>query len=512
MKTWLATGATALALAVFISLTVAPQPQLSSAASKTVVRNAKASFDKNHITLRFAALSDTHQTGREGSYAGEQFREALEMLKGLQLDAVAIAGDVTDLGTASEISQFKRTYQRHLGKTPLVYSLGNHDGGHDAKPGIPNQGNSAELYKSVLGPGFFRHDRDPSMIGTGNRYVKIHGYNFIAVEPEGYYGETPGRAVYFSEATLDWLKATLKKVAAKDPSEPIFVLTHAAPYRTVYGSTLPPWKGWYGTYLGNYTTDLTPILKRFPQVVTISGHTHFPTNDERSIMQTDFTSLNAGAVYYGSIEGGYEPQQDYQWPSELSTFSQGLLVEIDRDDNMRVTRLDFFNNAVIKKPWIVDAPRRNGSHLDTYSRSKRRSKNARPSVRRSSMMVWRNPDAEGSGRWSAGLKFTAGTDDDLIHHYEVKLTKGDETVKSWKISSEFYMEPQTRKMRSSFMIYDIGLLDADAQYAVELVAVDSWEAKSPPKTFRFETSATPQGGSARSGSFTPDSAGRLSNR
>jgi len=502
MKTWLAMGAGALTLALVASVLGVSVPRGNTAAVAVEPRKHAATFDKHNVAVRFAVLSDTHQTGRMDSYAGEQFREALEMLRGMKLDAVTIAGDVTDLGTKQEIRQFKQLYEQFMGNTPLFYSLGNHDGGYDAKPDIPNQGNSAQIYKSALGPRYFRHDQEPSMISTGNRWVKMRGYNFVAVEPEGYYGEDRERSVYFSDETLDWFSKTLATIAKEEPLKPIFVYTHAAPYDTVYGSTLPSWQGMYGTYLGNYTKDLTPILEKYSQVVTLSGHTHFPTNDERSIMQTKFTSLNAGAVYYGSNESGFAPLQDYQWASDLSTFSQGLIVEVDRSDNMRVTRLDFFNNDRIKQPWIVGAPRADGAHLKTYRAANRKARNAAPSLRQSTMMVWRNP-ADEPGKWSAGLKFTAGTDDDQIHHYRVNLTKGGETVRSWKVSSEYFMEPRTEKMRSNFMLYDIGLLDSGAKYAVRLVAVDVWGAESRPKVFTFKTAGTSQRLESHSEEFLP---------
>ena len=47
------------------------------------------------------------------------------------------------------------------------------------------------------------------------------------------------------------------------------------------------------------------LMNKYPQAVTFSGHLHFPINDERSIMQTNFTAIGCGSVSYMAIEDEY---------------------------------------------------------------------------------------------------------------------------------------------------------------------------------------------------------------
>lgn len=109
----------------------------------------------------------------------------------------------------------------------------------------------------------------------------------------------------FSEDTLAWLEETLAEIDAEDPDKPIFVIVHPMVGGTVYGSDEPNTEEWGG--LAWYTTQLTDILKQYPQVITFSGHTHTMINDEKSIMQTDFTSVGCGSVYYMAADASYAP-------------------------------------------------------------------------------------------------------------------------------------------------------------------------------------------------------------
>ena len=46
----------------------------------------------------------------------------------------------------------------------------------------------------------------------------------------------------------------------------------------------------------NADTRVSDVLAKYPQVVTFSGHLHFPLNDPRSIWQASFTSFGCGST------------------------------------------------------------------------------------------------------------------------------------------------------------------------------------------------------------------------
>ena len=85
------------------------------------------------------------------------------------------------------------------------------------------------------------------------------------------------------------------KSTKDDPEKPIFVFLHQHIKDTVYGS-----QEW-GT---QDSAKINAVLKEYPQVITFSGHSHYPLDDPRSIHQKDFTSVGTSSVSYMEVEGG----------------------------------------------------------------------------------------------------------------------------------------------------------------------------------------------------------------
>lgn len=426
-------------------------------------------FDEGNIVLSFAALSDIHQTGRESSYAGQQFLTALEILSRNRMDAFVVAGDLTETGAEAEAEQFAGTYAKFFDGVPLIYAMGNHDG---------QDGSGAQMFIDAFDSSVFAADVDESAIVAGNRHAVVNGFHFVCVETMEYYGGEEN--CLFSEDTLAWLEETLAEIDAEDPDKPIFVIVHPMVGGTVYGSDEPNTEEWGG--LAWYTTQLTDILKQYPQVITFSGHTHTMINDEKSIMQTDFTSVGCGSVYYMAADASYAPLSSGGNAGDGDETSQGLYVEVDGENRVRITRLDFWRDGVIKQPWIIDAPAEDGSHLQRYTMARAKNNEA-PDMSGSLVMVWQNPSED---QWSAGMKFTTGTDDELIHHYELTLVENGQELSTVWISSEFYLVLQPEQMRKTFS-YDLGLLKPETEYEIHLVAVDSWNARSEDMVYTFTT-------------------------
>ena len=77
-----------------------------------------------------------------------------------------------------------------------------------------------------------------------------------------------------------------------DPTKPIFVITHLNPIDTVYGSD-----AW-----GN--ADIHDVLQDYPQVISLSGHSHYTVADERSIWQGSYTAMSTQSLDYIELEAG----------------------------------------------------------------------------------------------------------------------------------------------------------------------------------------------------------------
>ncbi len=445
-------------------------------------------FDEKNIVLSFGAVSDIHignsGCGRDTGY----FKKALTQLAaraemdGRPLDAVIGVGDLTDNYGKSEevksreIAGVKESYEAVLNpeKTPFVYVMGNHD--HDFMR-AGGAGLSLADFMEKMGhvEANTRYDLPCPDSKNGSRHALIGGYHFLFAEPITYgcIGADDSGAKFTPE-TLAWLDAELQKITAEEPEKYVFVSVHAMIYGTAYGSELCT----ASTYW--YTKDIVPVLSKYPQVVAFGGHLHFPLNDPRSIMQTDFTAMGCGSVNYMAIEnGGYEHMLAMCVTEDRLDFSQGLLCELDGAGALRITRMDFRHGEEIGKAWMLPRPTADTAHLAVY-RKDRAEKNSAPVL--SEMHVAAGA-LEEDGR-EAVLHFAAAADDEFAHHYVIEVTKGGEVFRTLKILADFYLHGDPMDMKKTWE-ESLGFF-AEGKYEVALWAVDSWGAVSEKLMAGFE--------------------------
>ena len=212
---------------------------------------------------------------------------------------------------------------------------------------------------------------------------------------------------------------------------------------------------------------LTDVLKKYPQAVVFGGHLHFPLNDPRSIWQGDFTVMGTASVRYMAIDnGGYENMAGLTIMRDKDEFSQGLLLQFDNKGNLRVQRMDFYNQTTIGNPWVMKHPCKDKSHLKPYSHLVRAAMNQAPAL--DALEV-----EEGEGK--ATLRWTAGKDDEFVHTYFITVRRGGETVFTKKVLADFYHVPQPASMKKDWIL-EIPL--EPGEYEIELSARDSWNAVS----------------------------------
>ena len=260
----------------------------------------------------------------------------------------------------------------------------------------------------------------------------------------------------FDKKTVEWLDTTLSKITKENPNEYVFVFTHSMISDTCYGSN---YKG--AVYGGSdsywYTDDLTDVMNKYPQAVTFSGHLHFPINDERSIMQTNFTAIGCGSVSYMAIENEYNNVSGAK-TTDSAQISAGHLVQVDKNGNVKITRLDFTDRTTFKTPWIIETPNSENTHLNKYTAARGTDGNSAPVMDGKAQV---NTSKVGS-LLSASLTFETGKDDDLIHHYKitVKDADSDRTVKRFTYLSDFYKYATPDKM-SKEMTISLGALKTE---------------------------------------------------
>ena len=86
--------------------------------------------------------------------------------------------------------------------------------------------------------------------------------------------------------------------------------------KTVYGSK---------NILGD--KDLYDILKNYPEVISITGHSHYSLRNKKSIWQGEFTALNIQSISYIKLDKLYNNYLDVVNSSKNE--SMGLIIYIN---------------------------------------------------------------------------------------------------------------------------------------------------------------------------------------
>ena len=440
-------------------------------------------FDESKIVFSFAAISDIHLGNDANDVEENKFKSALLQIKDFAakndadgIDAIFAVGDLFEGsgygGDNTLMLNYKEIYESVFDpkETPMIHTPGNHDLKWDSTAKAV-----AALQNNLLGADYFLTDIDQNILSAeGNRHCVINGYHILTLLP------VTSTQVSYTQGTKAWLDQTLAQITAEDPNSYVIVLTHPMIYDTVYGSTLGREPGTMLTDMWA-TSDLTDILSKYNQVITFGGHLHFPLNDPRSIMQTSFTSLGCASVNYMAIEDGkYQNMATQTTMKDKNEFSQGLVCQIDENGNMRITRMDFYNETTIDTPWEISYPTADGSHLTAYGTDRGSAeKNTAPVISQNIKAVI----TPSGTQKSVTIEFGAATDDTFAHHYTMEFKKAGKTVKTFNILSDFYRVKSPADM-SETLSCTIGKL-AKNDYEVILTAYDSWGAASESVSLKF---------------------------
>ncbi|HZG71436.1 MAG TPA: metallophosphoesterase, partial [Chondromyces sp.] len=400
--------------------------------SYTFVQGEEESrHEQEKAALVFSVLSDIHvKKGEQGSV--QKFQEALRQINehAPNQDAFIALGDLTDRGAKEEYEQFFNIYNKmKQPQATSLFAIGN----HEYRDGL-------SISKT--------QERFLQMTGMEALYFhkKIKGYDFIVLGPES--GLTKG---YYSQKQIDWLSGELEKAAQQNPNKPIFVFLHHPMKNTVYGSK---WTS---------GEEIYQAMKKFPQVVAFSGHTHYPLEDPRSIHQKDFTSIATSSVSYlwpgpGYLQGELTP--------ENQLLSQGLIVEVFKD-RIVINKRDFHKNDWTNAPWEVVYPINKNEFVYTEKRDQ-----IKPEFLMGSYI---RQHKEKTTANSLEVSFTQAVDNLLVHSYKVIVTerKTGKRVKEFKALSEFYKDPVPNPMT-----LPIQGLKAGTTYTIKIVAIDAFGNES----------------------------------
>ena len=319
---------------------------------------------------RVGILSDVHvrtdgATGRIVDYSDDRtFVHALEWFRYMGVDAVAIAGDITDYGKLSEMKVVADDWFRVFPddrapdghKVERLFVMGNHDWDYfpsDAAGNLRRYGSatSSDIPKNLIcgapEENWQRFWHEPlSRVFMKN----VKGYTFFGAHWMGNKGA--GRYA----PVKPFIESHRHEI---DPAKPFFHIQHPHPKDTIC-----PWTRFHD---GGASTE---VLSQFPNAVAITGHSHYSLTDERCIWQGSFTSLNAGClrfteppldarppIGYENTRSTYNQQKND--PGKMMplmwadwTGRQGMLMDV-YDDRIVFHRRDFLYDLQLGDDWIV---------------------------------------------------------------------------------------------------------------------------------------------------------------
>lgn len=219
-------------------------------------------------TDNFAVLADPHVRGEGDDGLVTNNADALRAFKWASkvsgLDAVIVAGDLTDRGYSDDFITYNSLWQKTQLSVPRIQVIGNHDTNHGGAFSGLSVGSCAASFKSINN-------------GKINDYREFENANVMTIS--GPY-RAGGNGVY-TKAMLKTLNANLKKTVRQ--GKMAIVVSHY-PYRT----TFPNYK------------RLLSILKSYPNVIFISGHRHYNSASHwmKKVKPKELTKMRVKATPY----------------------------------------------------------------------------------------------------------------------------------------------------------------------------------------------------------------------
>lgn len=305
-----------------------------------------------------------------------------------------------------------------------------------------------------------------------NDDVVIGGYHFITAAPIDYSNVVDAEGEAYMKERIE------AAIAADGNEKPIFLTLHHAPWYTTVSSTETE-------YDQPFSADFTAYLATRPNVIVFTGHTHRSEYDPRTIWQGGYTVINLGHVSNGSgatVEG--------ELVFDRSN-SEGVMLEIDKNNVVTIKRMDFSNQCYIGEDWVLDIPKMvdNAGNTAYWKYTDARKAAATAPVFAQNAEI----TATGITTSSASVVFPQATVEnstvgDTVTKYSVKVVnnKLQTLVQDYEVASDFY-RPQN--LRSANMTIPITELDSATEYAVTVTAITAFGKTSAELTGTFTTAA-----------------------
>jgi hypothetical protein len=355
-------------------------------------------FADDTRVARFIIGSDVHIAAHDSP---NKLPKVLEWMATMGPTRICLVGDIVDSGSISQYDQLNSIISASPFGSDVqgtfIFCQGNHE---TYDPGVAA---APERFKEKLGQ-------------EANKLLSVNGIPVITMGPNS------GSDSNYT-ANLDFLTASLEQVAddttTYTPGMPILVLCHHSIPNTAYTS-----EEWYGSY-----GSLVDVMRSYPQIIHVSGHSHATVEDPRSIDQSlGFTCIqDATLTAYFECERN-KPHTMYdkdsgtvssypQTGDDWSKAAQCVVIDVMQDGRSVVTRYDLYplmdgkQARQLYEPWVVDT--------SNMGYQKTRKGTAKPQLPASGEVTY--SDLEADSAMISFPAFKAATSDnlDMIHDYKV---------------------------------------------------------------------------------------------
>ena len=366
--------------------------------------------------------------------------KALKFFQKHNIDIIIMAGDITNGGEIINYLYFKEIYYSVYENTkrPILISImGNHDYIDETFSKLGNQKKFVKYMNSYP----FSH------------YL-INNYNFI------FWSYSFIRKGNFKKKEYSWLKSRIENARKNinKVGDPIFIISHMPPLKTVYGSE---------NILGDEA--LYNILKNYPEVISISGHSHYSLKNIKSIWQGNFTSLNIQSISYVELDRVYSNYLDVVNSSVNE--SMGLIAYLN-ENNVIFDRIQFSAEEIMEERWNINFPMNISNFIYTLEKMNKKIKPIFVDKNRIKIKKINNT--------KIFIIFTAALHQEYVYKYKIVFSNMEkqENNRIYYYYSDYYKSKKSRKKTLKFELPN----DMNrGKYNIDIYAIDTFDNISKPK-------------------------------
>ncbi len=300
--------------------------------------------EKGKLLSSFQIVSDVHAQDAQTNQFNVNIARMFEDIKlnDPNTAGIFVAGDAVNDGRPVEYENLLELWEQSGLDAPFLFVSGN----HEWKLGDANNSytkdyeEEKERYLHYLNQ--FLSASGKENIENGKPYYDlwINGFHYIFLG-----SEAPITHAYLSDAQLNWLDAMLAE--DRDANRPSFILIHQGLYNTIDGTM--PRQDWDGVIAGDaayqawsksgvwktrgqYEQGLRDILKKYPEAMMFSGHTHWdmteynnyydptaPTDPNNALPNYLFNTAAVAYLVTGYYDDGVSYDYNQGWYAQTYT-------------------------------------------------------------------------------------------------------------------------------------------------------------------------------------------------